>query len=141
LAIKGASTKASNYERDIVLAHTESFPFMASNSCVLIHDAHSVLRAVLWRFRCQVKETRLDLGSLEWIACLHSLRERDWEMKRSKYDVYNLNLTSSLALAGAASVLADTVADRLSESAAVLREIMDAPHKGIPGDLLSKCAV
>jgi SH3 domain-containing YSC84-like protein 1 len=43
-----------------------------------------------------------------------------------------------LWVAGATNVLADTVAERLSESAAVLKEIMDAPDKGVPGDLLSK---
>jgi lipid-binding SYLF domain-containing protein len=35
-------------------------------------------------------------------------------------------------------VLADTAAERLAESATVLREILDAPDKGIPDDLLSK---
>src|SRR5689334_13303106 len=41
-------------------------------------------------------------------------------------------------MANATNLLADTAAERLGESAAVLREIMDAPDKGIPSDLLSK---
>jgi SH3 domain-containing YSC84-like protein 1 len=43
-------------------------------------------------------------------------------------------------LLGVAStpVLADTAAERLAESATVLKEILDAPDKGIPDDLLNK---
>jgi lipid-binding SYLF domain-containing protein len=37
----------------------------------------------------------------------------------------------------AATVWADTAAERLTESAAVLKEIMEAPDRGIPEDLLS----
>ena len=40
--------------------------------------------------------------------------------------------------AGPAAVYADTAAERLAESALVLREVMEAPDKGIPSDLLGK---
>lgn len=43
-----------------------------------------------------------------------------------------------LALGGVAPLSADTVAERLAESATVLKEVMDAPDKGIPSDLLNK---
>ena len=36
------------------------------------------------------------------------------------------------------NLLADTAAERLAESATVLKEILDAPDKGIPDDLLTK---
>ena len=39
---------------------------------------------------------------------------------------------------GSTIALADTAAERLAESATVLKEIMDAPDKGIPDDLLRK---
>jgi lipid-binding SYLF domain-containing protein len=38
---------------------------------------------------------------------------------------------------GTSSAWADTAAERLTESAAVLKEIMDAPDQGIPEDLLN----
>ena len=40
--------------------------------------------------------------------------------------------------AGSAPLFADTAAERLAESATVLKEIMGAPDKGIPTDLLKK---
>ncbi len=40
--------------------------------------------------------------------------------------------------AGSTVLLADTAAERLNESATVLREIMEAPDQGIPDDLLAK---
>ncbi len=46
-------------------------------------------------------------------------------------------LALSLSVSSA-PVLADTAAERLRESATVLKEIMDAPDQGIPEDLLSK---
>ena len=39
---------------------------------------------------------------------------------------------------GSTRVLADTAAERLAESATVMKEILDAPDKGIPDDLLRK---
>ena len=41
-----------------------------------------------------------------------------------------------LATVSSAAVAADTAADRLKESATILKEIMDAPDQGIPVDLL-----
>ena len=41
-------------------------------------------------------------------------------------------------VSGASPVFAETAAERLAESAIVLKEIMDAPDKGIPTDLLKK---
>lgn len=38
----------------------------------------------------------------------------------------------------ASPIYADTAAERLAESAAVLKEVLDAPDKGIPADLLQK---
>lgn len=46
-------------------------------------------------------------------------------------------LTLAMA-AGPAPLLADTAAERLAESALVLKEVMEAPDKGIPADLLKK---
>lgn len=46
-------------------------------------------------------------------------------------------LAASLAI-GAAALLADTAQERLTDSAAVISEIMSAPDKGIPQDLLAK---
>jgi len=43
-----------------------------------------------------------------------------------------------LAVAGPASLQADTAAERLAQSAIVLKEVMQAPDKGIPTDLLKK---
>jgi lipid-binding SYLF domain-containing protein len=48
-----------------------------------------------------------------------------------------LALFSLMALA-TAPIYADTAAERLAESALVLKEVMDAPDKGIPTDLLAK---
>ena len=45
-------------------------------------------------------------------------------------------LIAMLVIAG--PVHAETAAERLAESATVLKEIMDAPDKGIPSDLLKK---
>ena len=39
---------------------------------------------------------------------------------------------------GSTMLLADTAAERLAQSATVLKEILDAPDKGIPDDLLNK---
>jgi SH3 domain-containing YSC84-like protein 1 len=39
---------------------------------------------------------------------------------------------------GAMPIYADTAAERLAESALVLKEVMEAPDKGIPTDLLAK---
>jgi lipid-binding SYLF domain-containing protein len=39
---------------------------------------------------------------------------------------------------GSIPIFADTVAERLAESALVLKEVMEAPDKGIPSDLLAK---
>jgi lipid-binding SYLF domain-containing protein len=39
---------------------------------------------------------------------------------------------------GTIPIFADTVAERLAESALVLKEVMEAPDKGIPSDLLAK---
>jgi lipid-binding SYLF domain-containing protein len=44
----------------------------------------------------------------------------------------------ALTLATAALAVAETAAERLSDSAAVFREIMSTPDKGIPQDLLGK---
>ena len=41
-----------------------------------------------------------------------------------------------IVAADVTTVRADTAAERLTESAAVLKEIMDAPDQGIPEDLL-----
>ena len=49
----------------------------------------------------------------------------------------SLGFVLFLAL-GSTSVLADTAAERLAESATVLKEVLDAPDKGIPDDLLRK---
>ena len=46
-----------------------------------------------------------------------------------------LGLTLTIA-AGSTPLYAETAAERLAESAAILKEIMDAPDKGIPSDLL-----
>jgi lipid-binding SYLF domain-containing protein len=43
---------------------------------------------------------------------------------------------SLLLAAGTSHAFADTPAERLAQSATVLKEIMDAPDKGIPADLL-----
>jgi lipid-binding SYLF domain-containing protein len=43
-----------------------------------------------------------------------------------------------LALVSAAPVHAETAAERLAESATILKEVMEAPDKGIPSDLLNK---
>jgi len=48
-----------------------------------------------------------------------------------------VSLSLFLGLASA-SLLADTAAERLAESATVLREVLAAPDKGIPEDLLRK---
>lgn len=45
---------------------------------------------------------------------------------------------AAAALAGAAPAHADTAAERLTESALVLKEVLEAPDKGIPSDLLQK---
>lgn len=52
-------------------------------------------------------------------------------------------LTAGTLAICAVPLLADTAAERLDESAAVLKAIMDAPDQGIPQDLLEKanCAV
>jgi SH3 domain-containing YSC84-like protein 1 len=50
------------------------------------------------------------------------------------------SLLGALALllgAGAMILRADTASERLSESATVVKEIMDAPNQGIPADLLN----
>ena len=46
--------------------------------------------------------------------------------------------TFGLLVAAAGTMLyTDTAAQRLAESALVLKEVMDAPDKGIPADLLN----
>ncbi len=47
-----------------------------------------------------------------------------------------LGSLSLLAVSGLAPIFADTAAERLDDSANVLKEIMDAPDKGIPQQLL-----
>jgi lipid-binding SYLF domain-containing protein len=61
-------------------------------------------------------------------------------MKRSIISLGSIvSLTAVIMLlAGAAPAFAETAAERLSESALVLKEIMSAPDKGIPSDLLGK---
>src|SRR5688500_11636164 len=44
----------------------------------------------------------------------------------------------ALLVAAATPMFAETAAERLSESALVLKEVMEAPDKGIPTDLLAK---
>ena len=44
----------------------------------------------------------------------------------------------AMVLSSAAALHAETAAERLAESATVLKEVMDAPDKGIPSDLLKK---
>jgi lipid-binding SYLF domain-containing protein len=44
----------------------------------------------------------------------------------------------AVALVSAAPVHAETAAERLAESATILKEVMEAPDKGIPSDLLNK---
>jgi len=50
---------------------------------------------------------------------------------------------SALMMAAATTLAADTVSERLQDSATVLKEILDAPDRGIPSDLLaeSHCVV
>jgi lipid-binding SYLF domain-containing protein len=68
-------------------------------------------------------------------------------MSAFRFNVRNLGVrvaAVSLAVAaGSASLRADTAAERLAESATILREIMAAPDKGIPSDLLkaAQCVV
>jgi lipid-binding SYLF domain-containing protein len=68
-------------------------------------------------------------------------------MSAFRFNVRNLGVrvaAVSLAVAaGSASLQADTAAERLAESATILREIMAAPDKGIPSDLLkaAQCVV
>lgn len=49
-----------------------------------------------------------------------------------------LILTVLVAFGSTTTALADTAAERLAESATVLKEILDAPDKGIPDELLKK---
>lgn len=56
---------------------------------------------------------------------------------KMKFAVSVVCLLSSLAI-GDSLLLADTSAERLDESTTVLKEIMSAPDKGIPQDLLEK---
>jgi SH3 domain-containing YSC84-like protein 1 len=49
-----------------------------------------------------------------------------------------LAILTVVVAAGSAPLQADTAAERLAESATVLKEVMEAPDKGIPTDLLSK---
>jgi lipid-binding SYLF domain-containing protein len=49
-------------------------------------------------------------------------------------------LSIGAVIAAAAPLRADTSADRLAESATVLKEITNAPDKGIPRDLLDKAS-
>jgi lipid-binding SYLF domain-containing protein len=61
-------------------------------------------------------------------------------MSRVTRTVGRLQLAGVLALllgVGAAPLHADTVAERLAESALVLKEVLEAPDKGIPTDLLN----
>jgi lipid-binding SYLF domain-containing protein len=61
-------------------------------------------------------------------------------MSRFTPTVRRLRVAGALALfvaAGATPLRAATVAERLAESAAVLKEVMEAPDKGIPSDLLN----
>lgn len=44
----------------------------------------------------------------------------------------------ALLVAAATPIFAETAAERLAESALVLKEVMEAPDKGIPTDLLAK---
>lgn len=48
-----------------------------------------------------------------------------------------LGALALLLSSGSMTLKADTVDERLKESAAVLKEVMDAPDKGIPEDLLN----
>jgi lipid-binding SYLF domain-containing protein len=60
-------------------------------------------------------------------------------MIRSIGTVRHLGTSTAVALllmAGAAPLHADTAAERLAESALVLKEVMNAPDQGIPADLL-----
>jgi lipid-binding SYLF domain-containing protein len=47
-------------------------------------------------------------------------------------------VTTLLAAAAPSAARADTAAERLAEAALVLKEVMEAPDKGIPTDLLAK---
>jgi SH3 domain-containing YSC84-like protein 1 len=61
-------------------------------------------------------------------------------MSRYTRTIRHLRLPALLAFlvaSGGTSLLADTAAERLAESALVLKEVMDAPDKGIPADLLN----
>ena len=68
-------------------------------------------------------------------------------MHAFRFNVKNLRLpvaALSLAVAaGSASLHADTAAERLAQSATVLKEVMEAPDKGIPSDLLkaAQCVI
>lgn len=48
-----------------------------------------------------------------------------------------LGALALLLSSGSMTLKADTVDERLKEPAAVLKEVMDAPDKGIPEDLLN----
>jgi lipid-binding SYLF domain-containing protein len=63
-------------------------------------------------------------------------------MSSSKYTAGCLRLSLAAVVlavtAGAGPLRADSAAERLAESATVLKEVMEAPDKGIPIDLLKK---
>lgn len=56
----------------------------------------------------------------------------------SRHHRYLSALVACAVTFSASPIYADTAAERLAESAAVLKEVLDAPDKGIPADLLQK---
>lgn len=56
----------------------------------------------------------------------------------SRHHRYLSAIVACAVTFSASPIYADTAAERLAESAAVLKEVLDAPDKGIPADLLQK---